>query len=185
MYMTTKEGINSALKILGLTGLTGVAIAAPNATQGFKYILRKAKKNNINHQRILAELKRQGLVHILQDGEYVRYTITPAGAYRLQQLIIDEIKITIPKKWDKKWRIVSYDIPVAQSKQRMAFANKLKSFNFTMIQKSVWAHPAPCFEQLEQLAGYYNVLRYCTLFEVTKLDELTTRKLIRQYTLNT
>jgi DNA-binding transcriptional regulator PaaX len=181
MYMTTREGINIALRIIGLAGLSGVVVAAPNATQGLEVLLKKSRKKEINPQRVLAELKRQGLVHITQDEDRLHYTVTPAGAHRLQQLMLDEIIIEIPKKWDKRWRVVSFDVPVAHSKQRMAFTQKLRGFNFVMLQKSVWVHPAPCFEQIEQLASHYNIMRYCTLLEVSKLDELTTRKLLRIY----
>ncbi len=179
MYMNTKEGINTTLKLIGLTGLSGVVISAPNATQGLKQLLKKSK--GINHQRVLAELKRQGLVHITQDEDRMHYTVTPAGAHRLQLMILDEIIIEVPKKWDKRWRVVSFDVPITHSKQRMAFTQKLRGYNFIMLQKSVWVHPAPCFDQIEQLASHYNIMRYCTLLEVTRLDELTTRKLLRHF----
>jgi len=179
--MSTRDGINSALRLIGLSGLAGVAIVAPNATQGLKFLFKKSKKNEINYQRVLVELKRQSLVHITQDGDRLHYTVTPAGAHRLQQLMLDEIKIEIPTKWDKRWRVVSFDVPVTYSKQRMAFTQKLRGYNFVMLQRSIWVHPAPCFDQIEQLASHYNIMRYCTLLEVARLDELTTRKLLRHY----
>jgi DNA-binding transcriptional regulator PaaX len=181
MYMSTKEDINTVLRIMGYAGLSGVVIVAPNATHGLELLIKKSKKKAVNHKRVLAELKRQGLVHITQDADRLRYTVTPAGAYRLQQLMLDEIIIEIPKKWDKRWRVVSFDVPVAYSKQRMAFTQRLRGFNFIMLQKSVWVHPGPCFSQIEQLASHYNILRYCTLLEVSRVDELTTRKLLRHY----
>jgi DNA-binding transcriptional regulator PaaX len=95
--------------------------------------------------------------------------------------MLDEIIIEIPKKWDKRWRVVSFDVPISYSKQRMAFTQKLRGFNFVLLQKSVWIHPAPCFDQIEQLASHYNIMRYCTLLEVSRLDEPTTRKLLRHY----
>jgi DNA-binding transcriptional regulator PaaX len=179
--MRTRDGINTVLKIIGLVGFSGVVVVAPNATQGLQLLIKKSKKEVDNYQRVLAELKRQDLVHITQDEDRVRYTITPAGVYRLQQLMLDEIKIEVPKKWDKKWRVVSFDVPVSHSKQRMGFTQKLRGYNFVMLQRSVWVHPAPCFEQIEQLAAHYNVLRYCTLLEVGRMDELTVRKLLKAY----
>jgi DNA-binding transcriptional regulator PaaX len=143
--------------------------------------LQKSKKRVDNYQRVLAELKRQGLVHITQDEDRVRYTVTPAGAHRLQLMILDDINIEIPKKWDKKWRVVSFDVPANQSKQRAAFTQKLQKYNFIMLQKSVWVHPAPCFDQIEQLASYYNIMRYCTLLEVSRMDELTVKRLLGRY----
>lgn len=178
--MTTRDGINASLKIIGLAGLTGVAIVAPNALQGFNLLTKKSSKN-LNRSRVLTELKRQGLVHITHQGSEFRYTITPAGAHRLQQSIIDELNIEIPKKWDKKWRIVTFDIPVQYSKQRAYFTARLQSFGFMMLQKSMWVHPASCLEQVEQLAAHYNVMRYCTLLEVGRMDELSTQRLLRHF----
>jgi DNA-binding transcriptional regulator PaaX len=181
MSMNTKEGINTALRIMGYTGLDGIGVVAPNATQGLALLLNKSNKSGVDHKRVLAELKRQGLVQIKQDADRLHYTVTPAGAYRLQQLMLDEIIIEIPKKWDKRWRVVSFDVPISYSKQRMAFTQKLRGYHFVLLQKSVWIHPAPCFDQIEQLASHYNIMRYCTLLEVSRLDEPTTRKLLRHY----
>jgi DNA-binding transcriptional regulator PaaX len=179
--MNTREGINTTLRIIGEAGFSGVVIAAPNATRGIEILLKKSKKKEIDPKRVLAELKRQGLVHITQDEDRLRYTVTPSGVHRLQQLMLDDIIIEFPKKWDKRWRVVSFDVPIMYSKQRIAFTQKLRGFSFVMLQKSVWVHPAPCFEQIEQLASHYNIMRYCTLLEVSKIDELTTRKLLRTY----
>lgn len=179
--MRTKLAINAALKVLGVAGLVGITIVAPNALQGLRVVLRKSNIKPSDYSRLLTELKRQGLVHITQSGDEFHYTLTPAGVYRLQQSIADEIEIPRLSKWDKKWRLVAFDIPVRQSKQRAAFVTHLQDMGMALLQKSLWVHPFPCFEQVEQLAGHYNVMRYCTLMEVTKLDELAAQKLLRRF----
>lgn len=181
MYMSTKTSINASLRVIGITGLAGVSVIAPNTLQGLNLLLKNSKTKVPKSQRILAELKRQGLVHITPLDNGFHYSLTPKGAYRLQQALIDGLSVKIPKKWDKKWRMVAFDIPVKFSRQRTAFVHKLQELGFMMVQKSMWVHPAPCFDQVEQLAGHYNVLRYCTLFEVSKVDELTARKLTRRF----
>lgn len=45
------------------------------------------------------------------------------------------------KKWDKKWRIVIFDIEEKQKKTREALRYKLKELGFGMIQESVWVSP--------------------------------------------
>lgn len=179
--MNTKQGINRVLRVIGLAGFAGVAVIAPNALRGLNILLKKSGLDKPKQQRILAELKRQGLVHISGSGGSVQFTITPAGAHRLQQANIDEIAINMPKKWDGRWRLVTFDIPLQQSAQRQAFTTKLKSSGFVMLQKSLWVHPAPCFEQVEIIAGHYNVLRYCTLLEISSIDELSAKKLLSHF----
>lgn len=179
--MDIRRAINIALQVLGVAGLAGIIIVAPNALQGLAPLLKKTSIKDSDHARLLKELKRQGLVYITQSGSEIHYTLTPAGAYRLQEVVIDELVIPRPSKWDKRWRLVAFDIPVAQSRSRQKFVGKLQTLNFTMLQKSLWVHPFPCFEQIEQLAGHYNVMRHCALIEVSKLDELATKKLLRHY----
>lgn len=181
--MTTRDGINGSLKIIGLKGLDGLSVKAPNALRGLGILLKSSPARTADPSRILAELKRQGLVDISANAGNIKYTLTPAGAHRLQKISIDELKITTPKKWDKKWRVVTFDVPVSQSSQRVAFVERLQAFDFMMLQKSVWVHPAPCFAQVEQAAAYYNVLRWCTLMEVSRLDDLSARKLLRHFDL--
>lgn len=181
MNTTIKKTINVALQVLGVAGLTGIIIVAPNALQGLAPLLKKTNIKEADYPRLLKELKRQGLIYITQNDGQVHYTMTPAGAYRLQEVIIDEMDIPKPSKWDKHWRLVSFDIPVTQSRSRQKFVDRLQELNFIMIQKSLWVHPFPCFEQIEHLAGHYNVMRHCTLMEVSKLDDLATKKLLRHY----
>jgi DNA-binding transcriptional regulator PaaX len=181
MDMTTRESINSALKIIGASGFGGITIAAPNSVQALSLLLKKTKAKESNTDLVMKELKRQGLVHIAQHGQELRFTITPGGAHRLQRVIIDELTIPKPQRWDRKWRVVAFDVPVRQSKQRAQFTRQLQSLGFKMVHKSMWTHPFPCLEIIEQLAGHYNLARYCTMFEVDRLDDLSAQKLVRHF----
>ncbi len=179
--MSTKKTINIALTVFGAAGLAGITVVAPNALQGLAPLLKRTSVKDSDYVRLLKEFKRQGLVYITRSGGEIHYTLTPAGAYRLQEVIINELVIPRPGKWDKHWRLVAFDIPIAQSRSRQKFVDRLQALNFAMLQKSLWVHPFPCFSQIEQLAGHYNVLRYCSLMEIDRLDELATRKLLRHF----
>lgn len=179
--MRTKKAIDAALTVLGVAGLTGITIVAPNALQGLAPLLKKTSIKDLDHARLLKEFKRQRLVYITQRGSEIHYTLTPAGAYRLQEVAVNELTIPRPSKWDKHWRLVAFDIPIAQSRSRQKFVNGLQALNFAMLQRSLWVHPFPCFDQIEQLAGHYNVLRYSSLMEIDRLDGLSNQKLLRHF----
>ena len=169
--MSTKESINISLKLIGKLGFSGISIKAPNATQALEKILKKTPED-VDPKRITAELKRQGLVEFDDDDEGTQQlTITPAGALRLQKIYMDELVISTPKKWDGRWRMVSFDIPVSQSKSRVYFTGQLAQLGLKMLQKSMWVHPYDCFEQVEHIASFYNVRRYCSFFEITSPDD--------------
>lgn len=179
--MRTRDGVIIALRVLGIAGLTGLVVAAPNATKALELLLKKSPAKEFPSEKILKELKRHGLVHVSKHGDDVSLHLTPAGAYRLQEILIEDIEISTPNKWDKKWRLVSFDIPVKFSAQRQKLTQQLQKQGFFMIQRSLWAYPFPCFDELEQLTGHYNLLRYCSFMEISKFDNATVRKLVRHF----
>lgn len=179
--MRTKNGINLALKIIGLTGLTATVIVASNATQAFAKLIKNPELKQSDYQNILRELKRQGLVLIDQQDDAINFSLTPAGAHRLQNTLIEELSIPRPTIWDKRWRIITFDIPVKMSRQRQKFTSLLQANDFYMLQRSIWIHPFPCAPQVEQLASHFNVLRYCSFIEAARLDESSTKRLVRHF----
>lgn len=175
--MANRDSINETLKIIGSAGFSGLSLDAPSASRGLALLLGKSLTQQLNTSRLLYDLKRRGLIDVAIQAGRIRYTITPAGAYRLQELALDEINIARPKVWDKKWRLVAFDVPVGQSRRRQEFVAKLQSLNFFMLQKSLWVHPFPCFKEVEEIASHYNILRYCSLMEIALTDKVTGRKL--------
>lgn len=183
MYMRTTEAINETLKVLGASGFSGVSVTAKSPLLGLTDLLKTSPASKANPEALLHELRRQGLVHVSAEKSKIHYTITPGGVHRLQNVLINELSIEMPKKWDGKWRLITFDIPLSHSKQRAAFVRKLQTWGFMMLQKSVWVHPADCSVQIEELASFYNVFRYCSLLEVSLADELTARRLHRHFSL--
>lgn len=181
LYISTKTVINGALWTLGSAGLAGITLKAPNAAQGFALLLKKSTTRPDNYGRLLVEMKRRGLVHVVNSNDNYTYSLTPAGAYRLQQLMIDDLKIPAPEKWDRHWRMIIFDVPVKQSGRRVSLTQQLQARGFMMLQKSVWVHPFPCFDVVEQIAVHYNLLRYISFLEVERMDNLSVRRLLRHF----
>lgn len=179
--MTTSKGVDSALNLIGLTGFAGISLVAPNAMQALSLLLRKTATPPSDYARIMKELRRQKLIEIFINDNEVVLALSPAGAYRLAKNTVDEIQIPKLKNWDKKWRMVMFDIPVGKSTSRKYFTSHLGNLDFYMLQRSTWIHPHPCFEQIAEIAGFYNVMRYCSFIEISNLDDLTARKLVHHF----
>ena len=64
------------------------------------------------------------------------------------------------KKWDRKWRIVIFDIPEELHKNRNSFRAKIKNLGFYMLQRSVFVFPYPCEEELNELCSRLNISDY-------------------------
>ncbi len=62
--------------------------------------------------------------------------------------------------WDKKWRVVIFDIPQELHKVRIKFRKKLKNLGFYMLQKSVFIFPYECEEELGNMCQYLKISDY-------------------------
>ena len=70
---------------------------------------------------------------------------------------IDDLEIAKQKKWDKKWRLVIFDIAQIKKIYREAFRGKLKDLGFRSLQKSVWVHPYECQAEIELLKDFFGL----------------------------
>lgn len=127
--------------------------------------------------RVAAELRRQKLITVSRNGKHLHVQLSVKGIHRLQRAEISKVSIEEPTEWDGIWRMVTYDVPRAQSAQRRLFAQELRRLGFVMIRESVWFHRYPSFDAVLELARYYNLQRHITLAEITRLDQVTLDKL--------
>ena len=114
--------------------------------------------------------------HIKKDRDET-YLLTPKGEARLHNIIIDEIEIKNPKKWDGKWRLVMYDFPIRFKKARNNFRWKLKDLGFFQFQKSAWIYPYPCEGEILFVADFFGVQKHIEILEVDKILDDTKFKM--------
>lgn len=105
----------------------------------------------------LKRLHKQKIVEVVEtkDGSVVR--ITKNGFTKALKYKFDEMQVKRQKFWDKKWRIVIFDIPNSKKRIRDVFRKQLKQLGFFPLQESVFVHAFPCFDEVEFLRQIYNV----------------------------
>jgi len=64
------------------------------------------------------------------------------------------------EKWDGKWRMVSFDIPVYCTKGRKALVYRLKSGGFYELQRSLFLYPYDCEREIKALAKLFKIEKY-------------------------
>lgn len=138
-----------------IIGLSFVFPALPVALVPFFIDSNKYNRRGINH--VIKRLNQQKLVEIVEEGNQAFVRITQKGRVRALRYKLSEIQVKKPKVWDKKWRIVIFDIPEKYKRMREIFRDHLKMMGFYMLQKSVWVHPYPCGSEIEFLRQIYNV----------------------------
>ena len=131
--------------------------------QSIAFRRRAAQRLRELSERKLTEFKELG-------GGTVRVVLTHQGKRLVRQYNLDEMSITRPKRWDRQWRLIVYDIPHSAKKARDAFRMKLKEFNLYPLQKSVWVSAYECLPELEFLASVFDIdFRHILYFTVPRL----------------
>ena len=100
-------------------------------------------------------LQKRGMIKIKKVNNQIYISLTKEGKKKAKYFQIDDLEIPTPKVWDKKWRILMFDIPENVRLKREALRGKLKQLKFTMIQKSVWIHPYPCKDEVILLQDFF------------------------------
>ena len=141
---------------------------------GFVLSLSKDKKQRFQlHQecnRLWHEIDRKELYHILRrfrlnglvetikkTNKAERLSLSKKGEIRWLKYQFHNLRLKKPKRWDKKWRMVLFDIPETQKKIRDALRRKLKNLGFLEFQKSVFIYPFPCRNEINFIVNFHNI----------------------------
>lgn len=112
------------------------------------------------------------MIKVEKINKQIYISLTEKGEKEAGKFQINKLKIKSPKKWDKKWRIIIFDIPEVTRIKRDAFRGKLKEFGFYQLQKSVWVYPYPCRKEIDLLREFFNLIpKNLRLLEVKKIEE--------------
>ena len=144
------------LKWLAISGVVCVASTSPyfgvNLIRAFRNRKKYKKKKTCD---TFYNLKRQGYLDIQKRDHQIYISLTEKGRKMAGRFQIDDLKINKPKKWDRKWRLVIFDIAQLKSLQRNTFRGKLKELGFFPLQKSVWIYPYQCKDEIELLREFF------------------------------
>jgi len=166
-------------KVLLAVGI-GIAIGAvmvvPALAITFKAIMEaiEDKEGKIINpkkvRRVLYNLEKKKLIALKEVNGELLATFNEAGKKLLLKYKFDELKIEKPKKWDKKWRMVVFDIPEKKKLARNALREKLKSLGFFQLQRSVFVHPFECQKEIELTTKIYEIEPYVYFVRADYLD---------------
>lgn len=168
-YSSTKQ---KALLLLA-TGIVLGFSHSPKAHYKIWKALPKAWReiNKTTLRRIIEEFKYKRLVDFKEEKDgSVTIVLTELGRYHALRYDPDNIKISIPLRWDRKWRIVIFDIPEKKKAAREAFRRELRKLGFFELQKSVWVFPYKCEDAINFLMELFEIREYVRYLEVLALS---------------
>lgn len=178
-----KTVFNATLALIAMGGALTVGVMAPGVFSELTRMAYRKKKEKYEQYREIWQrfylLKQKGnLDFVKEENGYSVYRLSEKGREKIKKFIFDEFFIKKPKEWDKKWRLVIFDIPESKNKARCALRRKLKDLGFYQCQKSAWVHPFPCLEEIEFLKDTFNIKPFVKLFLV---DEMTDGKVLYHF----
>jgi len=158
--------ITSSKELLGLLFIAGGIVSAMAISPAllvpailvaqFKKQDRVKRKfrNTYNYLK-----RRRYITTETRGGEHV-IILTDAGRQRAARAHL-ATTIQRPQKpaiWDKRWRIMIYDIPAHEKIKRDAFRHLIKKLGASQLQKSVWVYPFDCSEQIIFLKEFFGFI---------------------------
>lgn len=163
---TKTEITKIIIKSLLISG--GIVIACTNPTFGHRilpkllkhvsYKMKNKKRDQKKFYDTFTRLKNKGLIEVKYRGKQIHIVLSKEGKKYAGKYQIDELEIKKPKKWDKRWRLLIFDIENRQRAKREALRGKIIELGLYQLQKSVWVHPYDFRKEVETLKGFFGLI---------------------------
>lgn len=145
-----KRNIQQAvLGVVATAGLLAVATVVPNVFQALPKLMGKDRyRLTFGAERAITRLAIKKYIRFVErDGrKYVEITDAGRRELALAQARADRSAMTRRKRWDKRYRLVIFDIPQERKAVRDHLRRLMSDFGFLRIQNSVWLSPYECEE---------------------------------------
>jgi DNA-binding transcriptional regulator PaaX len=141
-----------AMLYAALGGVMVATGAVPDFSKILKYYTGAKKGARFNYQvkTVLGRLATKGLI-TFEERNGKRYARITERGQQLLQLETQKTASTKKRKWDRRWRVVIFDIPERRRKVRVRLRLFMQKYGFVRLQDSVWIYPHDC-EDLIALA---------------------------------
>jgi len=142
--------------ILATIGVTGIIVVGATIPNIFQLVPHLKKFSRYYAKDAFNRLMARGWVKFENENGNRYLKLTKEG-YR--QLVIHEARQEFEnkkiKKWDKKWRVLIFDIKEIARRQRDQMRLSLRELGFKKLQNSVWVYPHDCENLVFLLKTYY------------------------------
>jgi DNA-binding transcriptional regulator PaaX len=162
------------LEAVSAAGVLTIGAITPNVLLSLKkvgIIPKPRQKEYIGSSA--SKLARKGLLYF--DGK--RYQMTSLGENILRRWQFSDFKIKKPKKWDRKWRVIIFDIPEKKRGKREQIRRLFLQAGLERLQDSVWVYPYDCEDVLTLLKTDLGISKNLLYLIV---DEIENDKYLRE-----
>lgn len=156
--------------------LGGLALGLTGSPAGYFRIISRIQKDwkRINRRALykaVRALYQAKLVDFKENrDDSVTIVLTDNGKTKALTYNVETMSVPNMKRWDKKWRMVIFDIPEKFKKARDALARSLKNMGFLQFQKSVFVHPFDCENEVDFVIEFFNLRPYVRFIIAENID---------------
>jgi DNA-binding transcriptional regulator PaaX len=156
--------------------LSGLALGLSGSPRRYFQILESAAREwkEIERRALRRAIKRLYESKLIDEKQNKDGSITiflnENGKKKALTFQLDEMKIKKPKNWDRKWRIVLFDIPESRKGIREILRYHLKRLRFYEFQKSVFVHPYDCRDEIDYLIEFYDIRKFVRFMIADSID---------------
>lgn len=161
------------LHTVAAAGLLSVALLAPNAMRVLG-VFDGGKKRRMDPKYLFGtafeRLFTKGMLTVehTEYGKHVR--LTDKGQHELARMVARKPDTRLHRRWDKRWRMVIYDIKEERKLVRMQLQECLSAFGFYKLQQSVWIYPYDCEALLILLKADFKIGQEVLYVVVEKIE---------------
>jgi len=175
-YYVRMRGFGSTTQKILLLLLSGTAIAFSYSPSRAKRIFRATASEwrDINRReswRAIRRLYESKLIFYQEEKDgAIHIVLNREGKQVALRYRIDELSIRKPQHWDRRWRVILFDIPETKRPLRDSLRHQLKQLGLVEFQKSVFVHPYDCRDEIDFIIELYNARRYVRFIEAVSVD---------------
>ena len=149
------EITKAILGIIAMAGILAIPVAGPIAFMAIADELGIPRRGRRDVYDSFRNLQKYNLIGISEEGDKTVVRLTKEGQHKLLKYKFEDLQIKKPGKWDRKWRVVIFDIPEQFKLARESLRRKLQEMGFYKLQKSVWVYPYPCEDEIDFINQLY------------------------------
>lgn len=157
------------LSTLLVVGVIAVAVTMPNAVQLFKYFKPKNSFERSRVKKSVTRLEKGGFIEPKGDKKGL-FILTPKGREKAMRYAIERMRIASQKTWDKKWRLIMFDVPEDKMQARRAINLALKRLGCAQYQKSVFITPFPCKKEIDFVGECFGVRNHIRIVVASDVE---------------
>lgn len=173
VYSSAYPSAKDILGVLAKVGAVGLLFAFPGAAPAIgSLVLGDQTYDRWRTKNIISRLAKSKLVDIKYEANgKVTVHITQKGKIRALSYKLDTMQLKKAKVWDKKWRVIIFDIPEKWKYARELFRMRLQQLGLTKLQDSVYVSPYRCFDEIQFLRQLYGIPFTVRYLLVDKLED--------------